>query len=166
LEEIEPAAPESSSPDSRPTPGIGFVVVDSLAEGPVAIGAGPGVHVLRSGRVEGEDPLTAYGRVWPPASLLRQAEMPQQRRTFVRGSAGWDDYKPTRWRPFEETGRMSRWASAAGRPTRSWCTRVGGFSAKPPVGSDAVHEVLIDWLEKPGGNRKDLKEPVESKVEA
>ena len=37
--------------------------------------------------------------------------------------------------------------------------------SEPPVGSDAVHEVLIDWLEKLG-QRKDQREPVESKVEA
>ena len=36
---------------------------------------------------------------------------------------------------------------------------------EPPVGSDAVHELLISWLEKLG-QRKDLRESVESSVEA
>jgi hypothetical protein len=36
---------------------------------------------------------------------------------------------------------------------------------EPPVGSDAVHALLISWLEKLG-HRKDLRKPVESSVEA
>ena len=56
LEEIELLHPKLI-PGLATHPGVGFVVVDSLAEGPVAIGR-TGVHVLRSGRIEGDDPLT------------------------------------------------------------------------------------------------------------
>ena len=40
--------------------GIGFVMLNSRLYGPVVIGQG-GVHYLRDGRVEGEDPLADYG---------------------------------------------------------------------------------------------------------
>jgi hypothetical protein len=36
---------------------------------------------------------------------------------------------------------------------------------EPPVGSDAVHALLISWLEHLG-HRKDLRESVETSVEA
>ena len=40
--------------------GIGFVLVRSEQHGPMAIGAN-GVHYLKDGRIEGEDPLAAFG---------------------------------------------------------------------------------------------------------
>lgn len=50
-------------------PGIGFVMVATEDAGPVAIG-GRGRHYLHDGRVEGEDPLAAYGPA-PGRHLLR-----------------------------------------------------------------------------------------------
>jgi hypothetical protein len=41
-------------------PGIGFVMVRSRLHGPVVTGRG-GVHYLRDGRIEGDDPLAGYG---------------------------------------------------------------------------------------------------------
>jgi uncharacterized membrane protein YvlD (DUF360 family) len=41
-------------------PGIGFVMVRSPLHGPVVMGRA-GVHYLRDGRVEGDDPLAGYG---------------------------------------------------------------------------------------------------------
>lgn len=41
-------------------PGIGFVMVHSLLHGPVVMGR-DGVHYLRDGRIEGDDPLADYG---------------------------------------------------------------------------------------------------------
>ena len=41
-------------------PGVGFVLVRSEGDGPVALGAS-GVHYLGDGRVEGDDPLAPYG---------------------------------------------------------------------------------------------------------
>jgi hypothetical protein len=41
-------------------PGVGFLLVRSEADGPVALGAS-GVHFLADGRVEGDDPLAPYG---------------------------------------------------------------------------------------------------------
>jgi hypothetical protein len=56
-------------------PGIGFVMVLSAPHGPVVMGRG-GVHYLRDGRVEGDDPLAEYG---PRAALhlKRLSEFPR-----------------------------------------------------------------------------------------
>jgi hypothetical protein len=59
LEEITALYP-ALVPGLAAHPGIGFVVVDSRSAGPVAIGVG-GMHRLRDGHVEGDDPLAAYG---------------------------------------------------------------------------------------------------------
>ncbi|NUR97158.1 MAG: nucleotide pyrophosphatase [Kribbellaceae bacterium] len=158
LEEIELLHPKLV-PGLATHPGIGFVVVDSLAEGPVAIGAA-GVHVLRTGRVEGEDPLARYGAL-AAASMLRQAEMPHNGDLVVVSRL--DEYT-NEVAAFEELvgchGGIGGWQTDAVlvHPSR-WVLD------QPPVGSDEVHEVLIDWLEKLG-QRKDQQEPVESRVEA
>jgi uncharacterized membrane protein YvlD (DUF360 family) len=47
-------------PALRDHPGVGFVLVRSEADGPIAIGPS-GVHYLRDGRVEAEDPLAPFG---------------------------------------------------------------------------------------------------------
>jgi hypothetical protein len=116
--------------------------------------------VLRSGRIEGEDPLAPYGP-FAPESLLRQAEMPHNGDVVVVSRL--DDYTHE-VAAFEELvgchGGIGGWQTEAVlvHPAR-WDL------AEAPVGSDAVHELLISWLEKLG-QRKDQKEPVESSVEA
>ncbi|MFI6826006.1 alkaline phosphatase family protein [Kribbella sp. NPDC050241] len=158
LEEIELLHPKLI-PGLATHPGIGFVVVDSLAEGPVAIG-GAGVHVLRTGRIEGTDPLTPYGE-HAAASLLWQAEMPHNGDIVVISRL--DDYTHE-VAAFEELvgchGGIGGWQTDAVlvHPSR-WVL------AEPPVGSDAVHRLLISWLELLG-HRKDLDKPVETSVEA
>jgi hypothetical protein len=158
LEEIDLLHPKLI-PGLATHPGIGFVVVDSLAEGPVAIGRA-GVRVLRSGRIDGEDPLAAYGPL-APAALLRQAEMPHVGDVVVVSRM--DDYTHE-VAAFEELvgchGGIGGWQTDAVlvHPSR-WELK------EPPVGSDEVHELLISWLEKLG-QRKDLEEPIESSVEA
>jgi len=158
LEELELLHPKLI-PGLATHPGIGFVVVDSLAEGPVAIGRG-GVHVLRSGRIEGVDPLTPYGPL-VVASMLRQAEMPHNGDIVVISRL--DDYT-YEVAAFEELvgshGGVGGWQTEAVlvHPSR-WVVD------EPPVGSDAVHALLISWLETLG-HRKDLREPVETRLEA
>ncbi len=158
LEEIELQHPKLI-PGLATHPGIGFVVVDSLAEGPVAIGRA-GVRVLKSGRVEGEDPLARYGP-YAPASILRQAELPHNGDVVVVSRV--DDYTHE-VAAFEELvgchGGLGGWQTEAVlvHPAR-WELK------ETPVGSDAIHALLISWLEKLG-QRKDIQEPVETKVEA
>ena len=55
-------------------PGIGFVMVATEKDGPVAIGGG-GRHYVEDGRVEGEDPLAVYGSS-PGRHLLRTHGFP------------------------------------------------------------------------------------------
>jgi hypothetical protein len=156
LEEIEQLHPKLI-PGLATHPGIGFVVVDTLAEGPVAIGRA-GVRVLRSGRVEGQDPLAKYGP-FAPASVLRQAEMPNNGDLVVVSRL---DAYTHEVAAFEELvgchGGIGGWQTEAVlvHPSR-WVLD------EPPVGSDAVHELLISWLEKLG-HRQDLK-PVATTAE-
>lgn len=158
LEELELLHPKLI-PGLAMHPGVGFVVVDSLAEGPVAIGRA-GVRVLKTGRIEGEDPLAQYGP-FAPASILRQAELPHNGDVVVVSRL--DEYT-REVAAFEELvgchGGIGGWQTEAVlvHPTR-WEVQ------EPPVGSDAVHALLISWLEKLG-QRKDVQEPVETKVEA
>ncbi|WP_405058057.1 alkaline phosphatase family protein [Kribbella sp. NBC_01505] len=158
LEELELLHPKLI-PGLATHPGVGFVVVDSLAEGPIAIGRA-GVRVLKTGRIEGEDPLAQYGP-FAPASILRQAELPHNGDVVVVSRL--DEYTHE-VAAFEELvgchGGIGGWQTQAVlvHPSR-WELK------EPPVGSDEVHTLLIDWLEKLG-QRKDVEEPVESKVEA
>jgi hypothetical protein len=143
LEEIELLHPRLI-PGLATHPGVGFVVVDSLAEGPVAIGRA-GVHMLRSGRVEGIDPLTAYGEL-AAAALLRQAEMPHNGDLVLVSRV--DDYTHE-VAAFEELvgchGGIGGWQTDAVLVhPRRWSVD------EPPVGSDAVHALLISWLEQLG----------------
>ena len=143
LEEIELLHPRLI-PGLATHPGIGFVVVDSLAEGPVAIGRA-GVHVLRSGRIEGVDPLTQYGP-HAASSLLRQAEMPHNGDIVVNSRVDEFTHEVA---AFEELvgchGGFGGWQTDAMLVhPRRWVVD------EPPVGSDAVHELLIGWLDQLG----------------
>ncbi len=59
LEQIEEAHPGLVGALAN-HPGVGFILVRSEAHGAIAVGAG-GLHVLASDRVDGDDPLAAFG---------------------------------------------------------------------------------------------------------
>ena len=129
--------------------GVGFVVVHSLAEGPVAIGKA-GVHVLRTGRVEGVDPLEPYGP-FAAASMLRQSEIPHNGDIVVVSCL--DDFTHE-VAAFEELvgchGGLGGWQTEAVLVhPRRWTVD------QPPVGSDEVYDLLVSWLEDLG-QRKDI----------
>ncbi|GAA1613208.1 phage holin family protein [Kribbella sancticallisti] len=148
LEEIELMHPRLI-PGLAMHPGIGFVVVDSLAEGPVAIGRA-GVHVLRSGRIEGTDPLLPYGPA-APASMLRQAEMPHNGDIVVISRL--DEYTHE-VAAFEEL--VGCHGGIGGWQTEAVLVHPRRFVVdEPPVGSDAVHALLISWLEQLGQRADD-----------
>jgi hypothetical protein len=154
LEEIELLHPRLV-PGLATHPGVGFVVIDSLAEGPVAIGRA-GVHVLRTGRIEGEDPLTAYGPL-AASSMLRQAEMPHNGDIVVVSRL--DEYTHE-VAAFEELvgchGGIGGWQTEAVLVhPRRWVVD------QPPVGSDAVHELLIGWLDQLGQRKRPEVETVD-----
>lgn len=152
LEEIELLHPRLI-PGLAMHPGIGFVVVDSLAEGPVAIGRA-GVHVLRSGRIEGIDPLLPYGE-HAADSMLRQAEMPHNGDIVVISRL--DEYTHE-VAAFEEL--VGCHGGIGGWQTEAVLVHPRRFVVdEPPVGSDAVHHLLISWLDQLGQRKH---EPVTS----
>ncbi|HEU4946092.1 MAG TPA: alkaline phosphatase family protein [Kribbella sp.] len=158
LEEIEALHPRLV-PGLATHPGIGFVVVDSLAEGPVAIGRA-GVHVLRSGRVEGVDPLAPYGP-FAVESMLRHAEIPHNGDIVVVSRLYEDTHEVA---AFEELvgchGGIGGWQTQAVLVhPRRWVVD------EPPVGSDAVHNLLVGWLEELGQREPSaVSEPVVERV--
>jgi hypothetical protein len=157
LEELEALHPRLM-PGLATHPGVGFVVVDSLAEGPVAIGRA-GVHVLRSGRVEGVDPLSPYGPL-AAASMLRQAEMPHNGDIVVVSRL---DEHTNEVAAFEELvgchGGLGGWQTDAVLVhPRRWVVE------ERPVGSDAVHALLVGWLDELG-QRKDVTAAQETSFE-
>lgn len=146
LEELEAWHPRLV-PGLARHPGVGFVVVDSLAEGPVAIGPA-GVHVLRSGRVAGTDPLARYGPLAAHA-MLRQAGLPHNGDLVVVSRL---DDLTHEVAAFEELvgchGGIGGWQTEAVlvHPSR-WTVD------EPPAGSDGVHDLLVGWLDRLGQRR-------------
>lgn len=139
-------------------PGVGFVVVDSLAEGPVAIGQA-GVHVLRTGRVEGSDPLARYGDKAAEA-LLRHAAIPHVGDVVVISRL---DEHTQEVAAFEELvgchGGIGGWQTEAVlvHPAR-WTV------SRPLFGADDVHQLLVGWLTDLG-QRSDVQEPAQEPSE-
>lgn len=153
LEELEALHPKLV-PGLAMHPGVGFLVVDSLAEGPIAIGRA-GVHVLRSGRVAGVDPLAPYGPLAAQA-MLRQAELPHNGDLVVVSCL--DDFTHE-VAAFEELvgchGGIGGWQTEAVLVhPREWKVE------EPLVGSDAVHDLLVSWLEELGQRREPARREV------
>ncbi|MDT4994255.1 MAG: hypothetical protein QOH97_4147 [Actinoplanes sp.] len=124
-------------------PGIGLVVVADRG-GPVAVGC-DGVHHLRDGRVEGIDPLIAYGRR-APADLLRHHESAHVGDLVLMSAL---DPVTQEVAAFEELvgshGGLGGWQTEA----------VLVHPADLPVthqlvGPDAVHRQLVEWLDMLG----------------
>lgn len=130
-------------------PGTSFVVVDTRDHGPVALGA-RGEHRLREHVVVGEDPLGPFGPE-APGFVLRVALMDEAPDVYVNSLV--DDLGEVA--AFEGLvgchGGLGGWQD---RAMIVWPT------ALPPpgpmvVGADAMHRVLVGWLEHLG-HRKDL----------
>jgi hypothetical protein len=136
LEELHP----NLVPGLATHPGVGFVVVESIAEGPVAIGRA-GVHVLRTGRIEGSDPLARYGETAADA-LLRHSAIPHVGDVVVVSRL---DEHTQEVAAFEELvgchGGLGGWQTEAVlvHPSR-WTL------SSPLFGADDVHQVLLGWL--------------------
>ncbi|MEV6693559.1 alkaline phosphatase family protein [Micromonospora sp. NPDC051196] len=134
--------------------GIGLVVVGSAA-GPLAIGA-RGIHRLRDGQVDGDDPLTPYG---PRArhDLLRHQEMEHVGDLVVISAVepGLEEVPA-----FEELvgshGGLGGWQNEALLIHPADWPQEGEL-----VGPDAVHRQLLGWLHRLGLRRPDdAAEPV------
>jgi len=126
-------------------PGVGFVVVDSAADGPVAIGA-TGRHRLRDGHVDGIDPLARYGP-YAARDLLAHQRIAHVGDIVVvsRLDRGTDEVAA-----FEELvgshGGIGGWqADAVLVHPATWRRDSADL-----VGPDAVYRQLVDWLEELG----------------
>lgn len=142
-------------------PGIGFVVVDTAEHGPVVIGSA-GEHHVRDGVVVGEDPLAPFGED-AAAFVLRAASMPETPDIYVNST-------------LDELGEVAAFEGLVGchgglggwqdRAMLVWPSELPAPEGMV-VGADALHEVLVGWLEHLG-QRTDLPtaDPRPSRVAA
>jgi hypothetical protein len=128
--------------------GVSFVVV-ATEDGPVALGA-EGRHRLRDGTVTGVDPLAPFGPD-APAFVLRMSSMPESPDIAVNSLLD------------ETTGEVAAFEGLVGchGGLGGWQDRallVWPTDLPPPperlVGADAVHRLLVGWLEHLGHRRQ------------
>ena len=134
-------------------PGVGFVVVRSATDGTVVLGR-DGDHRLADGRVRGHDPLAAYGSE-APAFVARAAAMPEAPDIYVNSL-------------LDELGEVAAFEGLVGchGGLGGWQDRamlVHPVALTPPdsmvVGADALHRVLVGWLEQLGHRRDVARAP-------
>jgi hypothetical protein len=121
-------------------PGVGFVLVHSVEQGPVVLGR-DGVHRLATGEVLGSDPLAAYG---PHAARLvsRTASFPHCPDLVVNSRY---DPETDEASPFEP--HVGSHGGLGGPQQRGFLVHPRGFA--PPgevVGAEELHRVFRRWL--------------------
>jgi uncharacterized membrane protein YvlD (DUF360 family) len=140
LEELEARRPDLVDA-LRAHPGVGFVLVRSERDGPVALGPA-GRHLLRDGVVEGEDPLALFGPR-APLHVLRTDAFPHCPDLLIQGRY---------WPELEEVAAFEELVGSHGG--------LGGGQAHPfvlfprelpwpdedVVGAGALHHVMRGWL--------------------
>jgi len=125
-------------------PGVGFVVVDTVDFGPVALGRG-GERRLRDGVVVGVDPLARFGP-YAPEFVLRAATMAEAPDIYVNSLV--DDLDEVA--AFEPLvgchGGLGGWQD------RAMIVHPADFVMPEElvVGADALHRILVGWLEQRG----------------
>jgi uncharacterized membrane protein YvlD (DUF360 family) len=139
LEEIEARHPRLL-PALRHHPHVGWLLVHSERDGPVALGGG-GTHYLADGRVDGDDPLAPFSAN-APQHLLRTDGFEHVADIMV-GSF----YNPDldEGCAFEEL--ISFHGGIGGIQTRPFLLypAVLPLPGEPLVGAAAVHDLLSDW---------------------
>jgi uncharacterized membrane protein YvlD (DUF360 family) len=130
-------------------PGVGFVVVDTVDFGPVALGP-KGENRVRDGMVVGEDPLAKFG-LQAPEFVLRAALMPEAPDIYVNSLL--DDLDEVA--AFE--GLVGCHGGLGGWQDRAMIVWPTEFTAPREmiVGADAMHRQLVEWLVQLG-HRKSL----------
>ena len=126
--------------------GIGFVLVRSANDGPLAIGAA-GRHHLDGGRLEGTDPLAPFGR-HAADSLRRLDAMPNVGDLVLNSRLDPDTQEVA---AFEEL--VGSHGGLGGWQTRAFLLYPAAW--RPPsdgrlVGAPAVYRQLVAWLEATG----------------
>jgi uncharacterized membrane protein YvlD (DUF360 family) len=153
LEEIEARHPRLL-PALRDHPHVGWLLVRSKRDGPVALGAN-GTHFLAEGRVDGDDPLAAFSEN-APHHLLRTDGFEHVADIMV-GSF----YDPSldEGCAFEEL--ISFHGGIGGVQTQPFLLYPAGLPipGEPIVGAAAVHGVLSDWRRSLNdGQRRDAED--------
>jgi hypothetical protein len=141
LEEIEARHPKLLTA-LREHPHIGFALVHSSEQGPVALGA-RGSHMLADSRIEGEDPLVSFPPN-APRHLLRTDGFEHAPDILVNSF-----YAPDRDEgcAFEEL--ISFHGGLGGPQTRPFILHPSHLPTPdtPIVGAPAVHDLLVSWRE-------------------
>jgi uncharacterized membrane protein YvlD (DUF360 family) len=139
MEEIEGRHP-ALLPALREHPHVGWLLVRSERDGPVALGA-RGTRYLADGRVEGEDPLAAFSPN-APEHLLRTDGFPHVADIMV---GSFYDPELDEGCAFEEL--ISFHGGLGGPQTRAFLLHPVGLAVpdEPIVGAAHVHELLAGW---------------------
>src|SRR3990170_5724384 len=139
LEEIEARHPKLV-PALREHPHVGWLLVRSERDGPVALG-GRGAHYLAEGRVEGEDPLAPFSPT-APRHLLRTDGFPHVADIMV---GSFYDPELDEGCAFEEL--ISFHGGVGGPQTQAFILCPMGFPLpeEPIVGAAAVNALLRSW---------------------
>ncbi len=132
-------------------PGISFLLVDTQAHGPVAIGA-HGVHYLLTNEISGEDPLTPFGDE-ARDDLLRVSRFTNAPDIYVNSmyDAAIDEVAA-----FEEL--VGCHGGLGGWQTRAILVHPSEMGIDPEllgksgrlIGAEAVHHQMVQWLEQLG----------------
>jgi hypothetical protein len=140
-------------------PGISLLLVTSAEHGPLAIGK-EGVAFLKSGRVEGENPLTSFG---PNAArhLLREAEFANVPDIVVISTV---DPETGEVPAFEEL--VGNHGGLGGWQREPFVLYPSVFDPGPEeiVGAGHLHDLLKQWMAESRGEA--LEPPVEKAVGA
>jgi uncharacterized membrane protein YvlD (DUF360 family) len=139
LEEIEDRHPRLITA-LRSHPHVGWILVRSSSDGPVALGAN-GAHYLTGGRVEGEDPLANFSPN-APRHLLRTDGFPHVADLMI---GSFYDPDLEEGCAFEEL--ISFHGGMGGPQTRPFILHPLELPVpdEPTVGAEQVHAVLTGW---------------------
>jgi len=136
-------------------PGVGFVVVDTIENGPVALGP-EGEHRVRDGVIVGVDPLSRFGP-HAPEFVLRASTMTEAPDIYVNSLL--DDLDEVA--AFE--GLVACHGGLGGWQDRALVVHPVDFEMPDDlvVGADALHRVLVGWLEQLGHREALAREPTD-----
>ncbi|GAA2399753.1 membrane protein [Catellatospora methionotrophica] len=129
-------------------PGVGFAMVRSRARGAVVLGR-DGVRHLADGRVDGADPLAAFGP-HAAADLRRHDTLPHVGDIVLNSLL---DPATGEVAAFEEL--VGCHGGLGGWQTRPVLIHPAAWTAAPPLdGADAVHRQLVRWLKDLGQRQR------------
>jgi hypothetical protein len=140
MERIEQLYPALLS-SLRAHPGIGFLLVRSELDGPVALGP-RGSHRLSDGQVEGDDPLAAFGPNAP--RHLRRTDGFEHCPDIVVNSTYWADTDEVA--AFEEL--VGSHGGMGGEQSHPFALAPADWSMPSDaiVGAEAMHRRMRGWL--------------------